>query len=114
MLVAHVPRRGARRSQRDLCRGIDDQVRPWLPKGAPMTLESVRSNDPADYVTQLREILLYLPLPRPRRGPSQSVGAAALSGGAHVEGTRAVADARSAVARAVAHAAEGRESAHGN
>src|SRR5256712_9727095 len=48
------------------------------------------------------------------RGPSQSVGAAALSGGAHVEGTRAAADARSAVARAVAHAAEGRESAHGN
>src|SRR2546425_1637402 len=48
------------------------------------------------------------------RGPSQSVGAAALSGGAHVEGTRAAADAQSAVARAVAHAAEGRESAHGN
>src|SRR3989441_7541664 len=42
------------------------------------------------------------------RGPSQSVGAAALSGGAHVEGTRAAADARSAGARAGAHA-EGRE-----
>src|SRR3989441_13055671 len=47
------------------------------------------------------------------RGPSQSVGAAALSGGAHVEGTRAAADARSAVARAVAHHGPRRESADG-
>src|SRR2546428_12496971 len=48
------------------------------------------------------------------RGPSQSVGPAALSGGAHVKGTRAATYARSAVARAGAPAAEGRASAHGD
>src|SRR5208337_362638 len=46
------------------------------------------------------------------RGPSQSVGAAALSGSAHVEGAGAAADARSAVAGAVAAVSESRESAH--
>ena len=45
-----------------------------------------------------------------RRRPSQSVGAAALSVSAHVEGARAVADARSTVADAFAYALEGRES----
>src|SRR5258705_4959194 len=47
-----------------------------------------------------------------RRGPSQSMGAAALRRSAHVEGTGAPADARSAVARVVTHAPEARESAH--
>src|SRR5437879_1208665 len=48
------------------------------------------------------------------RRPSQSVGPVAHGGGSDLEGPRASVDARSAVARAVAHAAEGRESAHGN
>src|SRR6266702_4730414 len=47
-----------------------------------------------------------------RRGPSQSVGATALRASAHVEGAGAAADARSAVAGAVPHVSEGRESAH--
>ena len=47
-----------------------------------------------------------------RRGPSQSVGAAAFPGSAHVEGAGVAADARSAVAGAVAHASEARESPH--
>ena len=41
-----------------------------------------------------------------RRGPSQSVGAAALRGSAHVEGAGAAADARSTAAGAVTHAPE--------
>jgi hypothetical protein len=48
---------------------------------------------------------------RTKSGASQSVGPAVLPGSAHVQGTGAVADACSAVASAVAHAAEARESA---
>ena len=51
---------------------------------------------------------------RTKSGASQSVGPAVLPGSAYVQGTGAVADACSAVASAVAHAAEARESAHGD
>ena len=48
---------------------------------------------------------------RTKSGASQSVGPAVLPGRAHVQGTGAVADACSAVASAIGHAAKARGSA---